>query len=163
MQIMPSTTNTMGSYTLPLHPIPINNKLVAKIVAIVIPEMGLLDEPINPTMREATVTKKAPKIITSRPIKALLKIVLPGIIGNTAINTIKAMLPTKTILILRSLSVLLTAFLSSTLSTELMLLLKEEMIVGIVFNNVINPPAVTAPAPIALMYARYKAVPVSAN
>jgi hypothetical protein len=44
-----------------------NTSAVAMIVAIVIPEIGLLLLPINPTIRLETVTKKNPKIITSRP------------------------------------------------------------------------------------------------
>ena len=32
-------------------------------VAMVIPEIGLFEEPISPTILDETVTKKAPKII----------------------------------------------------------------------------------------------------
>ncbi len=39
-----------------------------------------------------------------------------------------------------------------------MLSRKELIIVGMVFINVINPPAATAPAPIWRMYAKYKAL-----
>jgi hypothetical protein len=48
-------------------------------VAMVMPEMGLFDEPINPTMRDETVTKKAPKIITRMPNSNLLPNEPPGI------------------------------------------------------------------------------------
>jgi len=67
--------------------------------------MGLLDEPIKPTMREETVTKKAPKIITRRPSNNLLKMLLPGIrvLGKKAITRIRTRLPMPTIFIERSL------------------------------------------------------------
>src|ERR1035437_264161 len=39
---------------------------VAISVAIVIPEMGLAEEPIRPTIRELTVTKRKPKTTISK-------------------------------------------------------------------------------------------------
>ena len=60
------------------------------------PLIGLLLEPIIPTMREETVTKNAPNITTKTPSNNLLPIELPGIIGMNAINNINAMLPNKT-------------------------------------------------------------------
>jgi hypothetical protein len=38
------------------------------------PLIGLLDEPIKPTMRDETVTKKAPKMTTSNPSNKRLPI-----------------------------------------------------------------------------------------
>ncbi len=46
-------------------------------VAIVMPEIGLLELPMIPTIREDTVTKKAPKITISTPINIRLKKELP--------------------------------------------------------------------------------------
>ena len=54
-------------YRIKIKQVPIN-------VAIVIPLIGLLDEPIKPTIRDETVTKNAPKIITSNPNNNLLPI-----------------------------------------------------------------------------------------
>src|SRR6185369_10180334 len=105
---------------------------------------GLLDEPINPTMRDDTVTKKAPKIMMSNPNNNLLKIELPGIKvpGINAITINKTILPMPTTFIERSLSVLGTF--ASTLApfffNDPILPLKDEMIVGIVFIKVIKPP-----------------------
>ena len=104
-------------------------------------------------MRDETVTKKAPKIITSSPNNNLLPIELPGIklLGNKAMININKRLPMPTTLIEISLSVLGTLLISifSPL-IEPILPLNEEIIVGIVFINVMNPPAATAPAPICL-------------
>ena len=46
---------------------PLTRKMaeVAISVAIVMPETGLAELPIKPTMREATVTKRNPKMTTS--------------------------------------------------------------------------------------------------
>ena len=61
----------------------------------------------------------------------------------------KAKLPKITILKDRSLSVRLITFNSDLLLfIEAKLDLNEDMIVGIVLNKVIKPPAATAPAPI---------------
>ena len=120
-------------------------------VAIVIPLIGLLDEPINPTMRDDTVTKKAPKMIISKPNNNLLPTELPGIKlpGSSAIIRISTRLPTPTSLMDRSRSVRgISSFATLFPFKEPILPLNEEMIVGIVLINVMNPPAATAPAPI---------------
>jgi hypothetical protein len=119
------------------------------MVAIVIPEMGLLLLPINPTMRLLTVTKKAPKITTSMPIRSLFQIDSPGICGNNAISITSARLPNITNLKEISFSVLGTSAPPSFFSfKEPMLSLKEDMMVGMVLIRVMIPPAATAPAPI---------------
>ena len=64
---------------------------VAMSVAIVIPEIGLEEDPIKPTMRELTVTKKNPKITTMSAVK-----MLTGTLGNTAINNTKPIAPATT-------------------------------------------------------------------
>src|SRR5688572_4125909 len=100
-------------------------------VAIVIPLIGLFEEPIKPTMRDETVTKKAPKIITSKPSNNLLPILSPGIKlpGINAIIKTRTRLPIPTTLIDRSLSVLLTVSLAEPAPfNEPRLPLKDETI-----------------------------------
>src|SRR3546814_6234546 len=61
MQIIPPTTNTMGSKALPVSPNAIKIRQVPISVAMVMPETGLELDPIRPTIRLETVTKKNPK------------------------------------------------------------------------------------------------------
>ena len=79
MQIIPPTTSAMGSYNFPVQPTAIKTRQVPIIVAIVMPDIGLLDEPINPTILEETVTKNAPNNTTNTPINNLLSTPSPGI------------------------------------------------------------------------------------
>ena len=72
---------------------------------MVIPEIGLLLDPIIPTILLETVTKKNPKIIINIPTNILLKIESPGICGKIPNNTTKIKLPIKTVLKERSFSV----------------------------------------------------------
>src|SRR5215831_804104 len=121
-----------------------NIKQVPINVAIVMPLIGLFDEPIRPTIQDETVTKKAPKTMINSPSSSLLPIEAPGmkLAGSSAIINIKARLPIPTILIERSLSVLGTLVVASLAPfIEPMLPLNEEIIVGMVFIKVINPPA----------------------
>ena len=62
MQTIAPTHSAIGWYTSPVQPRPTNTRQVAISVAIVIPEIGFDDDPIRPTIRLATVTKKNPKI-----------------------------------------------------------------------------------------------------
>jgi hypothetical protein len=143
----------MGSYTCPVHLTIIKIRQVPISVAMVIPLTGLLEEPIKPTIRDATVTKNAPNTITSNPNNNLLPIEVPGIseLGISAITSTRTRLPIPTIFIDRSLSVLGTSMvvvLVPSFLSEPILPLKEDIIVGIVLIKVIKPPAATAPAPI---------------
>ncbi len=119
-------------------------------VAIVMPDIGLLLDPTRPTMRLATVTKKNPKIITNTPIKSRWKTPSPGMFGRTAVSAINIRLPIITTLKERSCSVRATLAVPFSFSDET-LSRNELMIVGIVFINVMNPPAATAPAPICFI------------
>ena len=113
--------------------------------------MGLFEEPIRPTMRDETVTKKAPKMITNKPNNNLLPIEVPGInlSGRNAIIKTKSKLPIPTTFNERSFSVRKTDDATPpSFFKEPKLPLNDETIVGIVFINVIKPPAATAPAPI---------------
>ena len=127
-----------------------NTRQVPISVAMVMPEIGLLEDPISPTMREETVTKKAPKITTSTPRSSLLTKLSPGTWGRMVISRIRPRLPNPTILMDRSRSVLSWVWLASPplFLREPTLPLKEEMMVGMVLNRVMKPPAATAPAPI---------------
>src|SRR5438045_1055034 len=58
-------------------------KQVAISVAMVIPEMGFDDEPMMPTIREDTVTKKKPKTTTNKPMTSEPGS-LPGKFGKKA-------------------------------------------------------------------------------
>ena len=153
IQTIPPTTSAIDSYNFPVQPTAIKISAVPINVAMVIPEIGLLLEPIIPTIRLLTVTKKNPNTTIRIPIKNLFRIESPGNIGRNDISKIKARLPIKTVLNERSFSVRETAtppfsFIELTLSRN------EEMIVGIVFIRVMNPPAATAPAPICRTYVR---------
>src|SRR6476646_2528834 len=125
------------------------------MVAMVIPEIGLFVVPISPTILEDTVTKNAPNTTINNPMNKRLKNPLPGIKGINAIRKISAMLPNKTTLMLRSLSVLNRVSVPPFSFTAETLSLNEEMMVGMVLISVIKPPIATAPAPICLIYARY--------
>src|SRR6185436_3394147 len=62
MQTMAPTQMAIGEYTSPVQPRLTNRRHVRIRVAIVMPEIGLDDVPINPVMRDDTVAKKKPKI-----------------------------------------------------------------------------------------------------
>src|SRR3546814_12366106 len=79
MQIIPPTTNTMGSKALPVSPNAIKIRQVPISVAMVMPETGLELDPIRPTIRLETVTKKNPKTTMSNPRSSLLYQVSPEI------------------------------------------------------------------------------------
>ena len=119
------------------------------MVAMVMPEMGLLEDPINPTIREETVTKKAPNNTTRMPINNLLSTPFPGTCGMMAMSKIRPRLPHNTIFTDRSFSVRMT-FCNPSFPdrTDPRLPLKDEMMVGMVLIRVMKPPAATAPAPI---------------
>ena len=149
IQIIPPTTSTNGSKALPVQPTLKKIRLVPITVAMVIPLIGLLEEPISPTMREDTVTNKAPNKITSTPISNFCRKLSPGTCGNTAISPISARLPKPTTFRFRSFSVRRIAAAPGWLLAfkEATLPLMDLTMVGIVFSKVITPPAVTAPAP----------------
>ena len=112
-----------------------------------------------PTILLDTVTKKNPNTIIKIPTRNLLMIESPGICGKIPSNTTNIKLPINTVLKERSFSVRMAGP-SDFSFIEPILSLKDEMIVGIVFIRVINPPAATAPAPICRIYARYTAYAV---
>ena len=115
---------------------------------MVMPEIGFDDVPMSPTMRLATVTKKNPNTITSRPSSSLLPMPLPGTNGSTAMIATSPAQPNSTTVIGRSRSVRLVCPASPPLRSDARLSRKDETIVGRVLSSVMNPPAATAPAPI---------------
>ena len=64
-------------------------------VAIVIPEIGFDDEPMSPTMRDETVTKKKPKT-TIRTASRSLPPIVPGTNGRNAMIAASATEPSTT-------------------------------------------------------------------
>ena len=80
--------------TMPSAPaVPVALSIVVAIssVAMAIPETGLLEEPIMPTIREDTVAKKKPN---TRMVKAPTE--LTGIPGNSHITRVRARQATST-------------------------------------------------------------------
>src|SRR5580700_3579442 len=61
MQTTPPTVIASAPYAGAVHPFTRNTAAVAINVAIVIPEIGLAELPINPTIRDDTVTNRNPK------------------------------------------------------------------------------------------------------
>ena len=120
-------------------------------VAIVMPEIGFDDEPMMPTMRLATVTKKKPKTTISRPSSSLLPMPVPGTNGSTRDHEDQHQRADRaTTVIGRSRSVRSTCAAAPPRArrSEAMLSLNDETIVGSVLISVMKPPAATAPAPI---------------
>src|SRR5688572_23435387 len=146
MQTTAPTQRAMGEYHSPVQPSATKIVQVRISVAIVIPEIGLDDDPISPTMRDETVTKKKPKITTSTEAT---KLPCVGSRGASARNRARRRVPPSTSVIGMSRSVRvrppgpeLLALRSRTLSRN------EDTMVGIVRASVIRPAASTAPAPV---------------
>ena len=129
---------------------PTKMRQVAISAAMVIPEMGLDEVPMMPTMRLDTVTKKNPKATISTPNRSFEPRPLPGMNGKSATMRTSAAEPPITTDRGRSFSVRR----GSTLTPPRMLPiapLKAWTMVGSVLMSVMKPPAATAPAPICLM------------
>ena len=62
---------------------------VAIKVAMVMPDTGLEEVPMMPTIRLATVTKKKPNTMMSTPISSLPKTEVPGTKGSSAMTMIR--------------------------------------------------------------------------
>src|SRR6185437_11192152 len=138
---------------------------VAISVAIAIPLIGFDELPINPQIRDDTVTNKNPNTTTNT---AAIKfestpVFAPGIgrkVSSAHIMATTISEPSTTTFIEKSRSTRLIAvviaFTARLLRISFSPALSAAIIVGIVLNSVITPDAATAPAPIGLMYARYK-------
>src|SRR5918993_1709929 len=102
MQTIAPTHSAIGEYQSPVHPSATKIVQVRISVAIVIPETGFDEDPISPTIRDETVTKKKPKMIVSTAATTLPCVGNPG---ATARNTASTRVPMRTIDIGRSRSV----------------------------------------------------------
>src|SRR5438270_3361310 len=67
MQTTPAIDSAVMRYSGPTQPSTTKIRQVNSSVAMVIPEIGLDDEPITPVIRELTVTNKNPKSTISTP------------------------------------------------------------------------------------------------
>ena len=65
MQITAPTQNATGEYASPVQPSATKIVQVRISVAMVMPEIGLDEEPMRPVIRDDTVTKKNPKMTMS--------------------------------------------------------------------------------------------------
>src|SRR4029453_7971184 len=136
MQTTAPTQRAIGEYHSPVQPSATKIVQVRISVAIVIPEIGLDDDPISPTMRDETVTKKKPKITTSTEA---MKLPCVGSRGASARNSARRRVPASTSVIGMSRSVRvrpppvpeLLALRSRTLSRN------DDTMVGIVRASVI--------------------------
>src|SRR5207253_942452 len=63
IQTTAPTINATADHAPPTQPMAMNIRHVAMSVAIVIPEIGFAELPINPTMRLDTVTNRKPKMM----------------------------------------------------------------------------------------------------
>src|ERR1700691_3455274 len=141
-----------------VHPFTRKMAEVAMRVAIVMPETGFEELPINPTMREETVTKRNPKMATSTAAARLASQLTcaPGtglkVRKKNIINTRTTDPPTTT-LKGRSSSVRSGALFTPPLGRRFPAAArKAPKIVGMVLISVISPDAATAPAPMGRMY-----------
>ena len=115
-------------------------------VAIAIPDTGLLEEPIRPTIREDTEAKKNPKITMIREPNGLT-----GNAGSSQIRTTIAARITSRKDIGRSCCVRRAFFCACFLLRLAIACLNVRTISGNVFTRLIIPPAATAPAPMYLI------------
>ncbi len=112
-------------------------------VAIVMPEIGLDDEPIRPVMRDETVAKKNPNSTIRIETRTLPCVGRPGV---TARKIASSSEPPSTTVIGMSRSVRSCAP-PAAAPNPLRPSRADPMIVGSVRARVINPAASTAPAP----------------
>src|SRR3954462_13837810 len=148
MQTTAPTQSAIGEYHSPVQPRATKIVQVRIKVAIVMPEIGFDEDPIRPTIRDDTVTKKNPKTITSTDVTTLPCVGKPG---ASARKNARATVPTRTILIGISRSVRSRPATAPLAAKSFMLSRNDEMIVGMVLPSVIRPAASTAPAPVYLM------------
>ena len=123
---------------------------VSSSVAMVMPEIGLDDEPISPVNREDTVTNRKPKtMMSSAPRRFILSV------GTATMPTMSTMRPMPTKLMGRSRSVrgMATASAGRAAASARPLRASRRpptrpcQIVGSERTRLMMPPAVTAPAP----------------
>src|SRR5687767_6387534 len=141
MQTTAPTQRAIGEYHSPVHPSATKIVQVRISVAIVIPEIGLDDEPISPTILDDTVTKKNPNTITRIETTKLPCVGSPG---ASARNNASTTVPTSTTVIGMSRSVRIVAAVPPSLAPRSRMLSRnDDTIVGMVRASVIRPAAST--------------------
>jgi len=157
MQTTAPIERATAAYAPPVHPTARKIRQVAIRVAIVIPEIGFEDEPISPTSRDETVTKRKPKI-TIRIAAATLATKWPGFMKNWRMTQRKATIasdPPATIVIgmSRSVRCRATAVAEEPPRISWNDERSESTITGIARMTFRMPPIATAPAPMYRTYA----------
>src|SRR5262249_4764020 len=102
MQTTAPTQSATGEYQSPVQPTGTKIEQVRIRVAMVMPETGFDDDPIRPTIREDTVTKKKPKMTTRIDARTLPCV---GMRGATARKIARSTVPARTTVIGTSRSV----------------------------------------------------------
>ena len=144
-QIIPPIAMAPVIPSTPVVPVAFRSNVAIRSVAIAIPDTGLLEDPMSPTIREETVAKKNPNTITIRaPI---------GLTGNA--GTSQMAIPITRIITskngigmscsVRNVEALLFFFILCIAC------LKVFAMSGRLLIRLITPPVATAPAPIYLM------------
>src|SRR6188768_203594 len=141
MQTTAPTQSATGEYHSPVQPSATKIVHVRMRVAIVMPETGFDEDPMSPTIRDETVTKKKPKTITRTETRKLPCVGSPG---ATARKSARTSVPTRTTVIGTSRSVRKRPAAVCFDDRSFRLSRNDEMMVGIVRASVIRPAARTA-------------------
>ena len=142
------TQSATGEYQSPVQPSATKIVQVRINVAMVIPETGFEEDPIRPTMRDETVTKKNPK--TTTRIDAT-KLPCVGIRGATTRKSASRTVPPRTTVNGTSRSVRARDAAPPLAEKSFTLSRKDDTMVGMVRASVMRPAASTAPAPVYRM------------
>ena len=146
IQMIPPMAIAPTMPVVPSVPVTFRRRVAMISVAIAIPDTGLLDEPISPTIREETDAKKNPKTTMIRA-----PIGFTGKVGTSQIRiTITRSIPSRRG-IGRSCCVRTVFAFACFLVMLCIACLNVRMIRGKVLIRLISPPAATAPAPIYLI------------
>ena len=90
-QMTPPMTMAAVMPSMPSVPVALSSRVEISSVAMAMPETGLLEEPIRPTMREDTVAKKKPKMMTISAVNRFR-----GMAGTSHSTTATASTPSRT-------------------------------------------------------------------
>ena len=90
-QMMPPMTMAAIMPWIPSLPVAFSSMVEISRVAMAMPDTGLLEEPIRPTIREETVAKKKPNTITIRAVKKFR-----GMAGSSHMTTAMSSTPSRT-------------------------------------------------------------------
>ena len=143
-QMMPPMAMAPTMPLVPAVPVTFRRTVVASRVAMAMPETGLLEDPMRPTIRDETAAKKKPKMTTSRAPRGLT-----GKVGRSQMRRTSRMTRPMTSGIGRSCWVRgrVVIFWSSFLPKVAMVALKVRTIIGKLLMREMTPPVATAPAP----------------